>query len=78
MFERIVTYHNKSGKMKILIEAESFKLARVFTISRGSKTAAHVLTVVLTSEKNDPPFASKPDEVVREGVKGRGECLPYT
>ncbi|MCB1345282.1 MAG: dipeptide epimerase [Rhodobacteraceae bacterium] len=45
----------------IKVEAESFRLAEVFTISRGSRTEAKVLTV----------------RVEREGVTGWGECVPY-
>ncbi len=45
----------------IRVEAESFRLAEVFTISRGSRTEAKVLTV----------------RVVRGGVTGWGECVPY-
>jgi L-Ala-D/L-Glu epimerase len=40
---------------------DSFRLAQTFTISRGSKTEARVLTVRFT----------------RGGVTGRGECVPY-
>jgi L-Ala-D/L-Glu epimerase len=43
------------------IREEVFPLAQAFTISRGSRSAAHVLTVTLTDD----------------GVVGRGECLPY-
>ena len=47
--------------MKITVTPESFKLAQVFTISRGSRTEAKVLTVRLQDgEKN-----------------GWGECVPY-
>ena len=45
----------------ITVTAESFRLARTFTISRGSKTEARVLTVRIT----------------RGGVTGWGECVPY-
>jgi len=45
----------------ITVTAESFRLAEVFTISRGSRTQAHVLTVRIT----------------RDGVTGWGECVPY-
>ncbi len=41
--------------------AESFPLAEVFTISRGSRTEAKVVTV----------------SVSRDGTNGRGECVPY-
>ncbi|MBC2836334.1 N-acetyl-D-Glu racemase DgcA [Paragemmobacter straminiformis] len=40
---------------------DSFRLAQVFTISRGSKTEARVITATVT----------------RDGVTGRGECVPY-
>ncbi len=40
---------------------ERFALAEVFTIARGSRTHADVLTVALT----------------RDGASGRGECVPY-
>ncbi len=43
------------------ISRDRFPLAEAFTISRGSKTEAHVLTVTVT----------------RDGVSGRGECVPY-
>ena len=45
----------------IAVTPERFALARVFTISRGSKTEAEVLTVTVT----------------RGGLIGRGECVPY-
>ncbi len=45
----------------ITVTAESFRLAEVFTISRGSRTEAKVLTV----------------RVERAGLAGRGECVPY-
>jgi len=45
----------------ISVRAESFRLAEVFTISRGSRTEARVLTA----------------EVARGGIAGRGECVPY-
>jgi L-alanine-DL-glutamate epimerase-like enolase superfamily enzyme len=41
--------------------AETFRLAQAFTISRGSRTEARVVTVTVT----------------RGGVRGRGECVPY-
>ncbi len=47
--------------MKITVTSESFKLAQVFTISRGSRTEAKVLTVRL----QDGPH------------EGWGECVPY-
>ncbi|SOB94480.1 N-acetyl-D-Glu racemase DgcA [Rhodobacter maris] len=45
----------------ISVTADTFKLAEVFTISRGSRTEAKVLTVRIT----------------RGGVTGWGECVPY-
>ncbi|MBL9049711.1 MAG: dipeptide epimerase [Tabrizicola sp.] len=45
----------------ISVTAESFRLAQTFTISRGSKTEAQVLTV----------------RVTRNGLTGWGECVPY-
>jgi len=42
-------------------ERESFPIAGRFTIARGSKTEAQVVTVTLT----------------RDGVSGTGECVPY-
>ncbi|WP_370399959.1 N-acetyl-D-Glu racemase DgcA [Sulfitobacter sp. JB4-11] len=47
--------------MRIEVTSDVFKLAQVFTISRGSRTEAKVLTVRLCEE----------------GVTGWGECLPY-
>ena len=43
------------------VTAETFRLAQVFTISRGSRTEARVLTVRAT----------------QGGITGRGECVPY-
>lgn len=43
------------------VTAETFRLAQVFTISRGSRTEARVLTVRATDA----------------GLTGRGECVPY-
>lgn len=40
---------------------ETFRLAQVFTISRGSRTEAQVITVFVT----------------RDGITGRGEAVPY-
>ncbi|MCE6959504.1 dipeptide epimerase [Cereibacter sphaeroides] len=45
----------------ITVTPESFRLAEVFTISRGSRTEARVLTI----------------HVTRGGLTGRGECVPY-
>ena len=47
--------------MTITVTADTFALAEVFTISRGSRTVAEVLTVSIT----------------RDGFTGRGECVPY-
>lgn len=45
----------------ITVTPETFPLAQTFTIARGSKTHAHVLTVRIT----------------RHGHTGMGECVPY-
>ncbi|NEX46213.1 N-acetyl-D-Glu racemase DgcA [Pseudotabrizicola algicola] len=45
----------------ISVTADSFPLARTFTISRGSKTTAQVVTATIT----------------RNGHQGRGEAVPY-
>jgi L-alanine-DL-glutamate epimerase-like enolase superfamily enzyme len=45
----------------ITVTEDRFRLAQAFTISRGSKTEAQVLTA----------------RVTRERVTGRGECVPY-
>lgn len=47
--------------MQITVTADVFKLAQVFTISRGSRTEAKVLTV----------------KVEKDGHVGWGECVPY-
>ncbi len=47
--------------MKLDVAAERFGLARAFSISRGSKTEARVLTVCVEAD----------------GVRGYGECVPY-
>ncbi|MCT8158984.1 N-acetyl-D-Glu racemase DgcA [Pseudoruegeria sp. SHC-113] len=47
--------------MTITVSPDTFKLAEAFTISRGSRTEARVLTVSVT----------------RCGHTGRGECVPY-
>lgn len=47
--------------MTITVRTESYPLAGRFVISRGAKTAAEVVTCVLTAN----------------GVTGRGECVPY-
>ena len=46
---------------QLAIARESWPIAGKFTISRGSKTAADVVTVTLTEN----------------GMTGRGECVPY-
>ncbi len=46
----------------IEVTADTFRLAEPFTISRGSRSEAKVLTV----------------HIAQGGLKGRGECLPYT
>jgi L-Ala-D/L-Glu epimerase len=45
----------------ITSRAETFRLAQTFTIARGSKTHAHVVTV----------------DIARGRFVGRGECVPY-
>ena len=47
--------------MRIDVTRDVFRLAQVFTISRGSRTQADVLTVSVSAN----------------GVTGRGECVPY-
>lgn len=47
--------------MEITVTRDVFRLAQVFTISRGSRTEAQVLTV----------------RVSQDGVTGWGECVPY-
>ena len=47
--------------MKLTVTPDTFRLAEVFTISRGSRTEAKVLTVT----------------VEKDGIIGRGECVPY-
>ncbi|MEP3845725.1 MAG: N-acetyl-D-Glu racemase DgcA [Paracoccaceae bacterium] len=47
--------------MKITVERDVFRLAQVFTISRGSRTEAQVLTV----------------RIEDAGYLGWGECVPY-
>jgi L-alanine-DL-glutamate epimerase-like enolase superfamily enzyme len=49
------------GNIEITVQHDVFKLAQVFTISRGSRTQADVLTVTLH----------------QNGHVGRGECVPY-
>ncbi|HAD29816.1 MAG TPA: dipeptide epimerase, partial [Rhodobacteraceae bacterium] len=47
--------------MEITVTPDVFKLAQVFTISRGSRTEAKVLTV----------------RIEKDGITGWGECVPY-
>lgn len=47
--------------MQITVTPETFALARTFTISRGSRSEARVLTV----------------EIAQAGARGRAECVPY-
>jgi L-alanine-DL-glutamate epimerase-like enolase superfamily enzyme len=47
--------------MQVSVTRDVFKLAQVFTISRGSRTEAKVLTV----------------RIEESGVTGWGECVPY-
>ncbi|GAB5435245.1 MAG: dipeptide epimerase [Falsiruegeria mediterranea] len=49
------------GRVQIEVTRDVFKLAQVFTISRGSRTEAHVLTVRITDGEH----------------QGVGECVPY-
>ncbi len=51
----------KGRAMQIELTRDTFKLAQVFTISRGSRTEAQVLTVTLRDGD----------------VQGQGECVPY-
>ncbi|HEY7689231.1 MAG TPA: dipeptide epimerase, partial [Dongiaceae bacterium] len=46
---------------RLTVTAESFPIAVAFTISRGSKTVAEVVSV----------------EIAEGGHRGRGECVPY-
>ncbi|CAN5798041.1 dipeptide epimerase [soil metagenome] len=47
--------------MRLSLRRESFALARAFTISRGSRSRADVLSVTIEAG----------------GARGRGECVPY-
>nr|WP_174820372.1 N-acetyl-D-Glu racemase DgcA [Ruegeria arenilitoris] len=51
----------RSGRVQIDVSRDVFRLAQVFTISRGSRTEAKVLTVRLTGGAH----------------QGWGECVPY-
>lgn len=46
---------------RLKVSAESFPIAGAFTISRGSRTEARVVTATIE----------------QDGVAGRGECMPY-
>src|SRR5690606_10141079 len=48
-------------RMRLTVTRETFPLARAFTISRGSRTEAQVLTVTVSDGTH----------------RGRGECVPY-
>jgi len=48
--------------MVITVSSDIFKLAKVFTISRGSRTEAKVLTV----------------RILKDAIMGWGECVPYS
>jgi L-alanine-DL-glutamate epimerase-like enolase superfamily enzyme len=52
---------SEAVSVRIAVVPETFRLAEAFTISRGSRTEARVLTVHATAE----------------GLTGRGECVPY-
>ncbi|MEO1537840.1 MAG: N-acetyl-D-Glu racemase DgcA [Pseudomonadota bacterium] len=47
--------------MKVTVAPQSFRLAETFTIARGSRDAAAVLTVTVDGQR----------------TRGRGECVPY-
>lgn len=49
------------NQLKLVVKPDSFALAEVFTIARGSRSQADVLTVRIT----------------RDGITGWGECVPY-
>lgn len=51
----------KRDQMQLRVTSECFQLAQVFTISRGSRTEAQVLTV----------------RIEVDGCVGQGECVPY-
>jgi L-Ala-D/L-Glu epimerase len=53
------------GKRHLTVEAESWPIAGTFTISRGSKTTAEVVTVALREEAGG------------RSLVGHGECTPY-
>jgi len=47
--------------MSLRVRPDDFALAETFTIARGARTVAEVITVT----------------VARDGVRGHGECVPY-
>jgi L-alanine-DL-glutamate epimerase-like enolase superfamily enzyme len=51
----------RRGHMQVSVTRDVFRLAQVFTISRGSRTEAQVLTVTVSDGVH----------------AGRGECVPY-
>jgi L-alanine-DL-glutamate epimerase-like enolase superfamily enzyme len=51
----------ENGVGMLTVTEDRFALAEVFTIARGSRTHADVLTI----------------DITRDGVRGRGECVPY-
>src|SRR6056297_2423185 len=51
----------KERAVEISVTRDTFRLAQVFTISRGSRSEAKVLTVRITDD----------------GITGWGECVPY-
>jgi L-alanine-DL-glutamate epimerase-like enolase superfamily enzyme len=58
----VVAWPEKKNMARVIsVEAQSFPIAGVFTISRGSKTAAEVITCTIREGNN----------------AGRGECVPY-
>ena len=57
----MATKSKRNVRMHITVTRDVFKLAQVFTISRGSRTQAKVLTV----------------SVEGSGARGLGECVPY-
>ena len=63
--KKIDTFASETGghrmASKITTSFETFRLAQTFTISRGSKTEARVVTL----------------RISRDGVTGWGECVPY-
>ena len=54
------------------VSRDTFPIDGTFTIARGSRTVAEVLTVEL--EAPAPDASARPGE---PPARGRGECLPY-